>query len=61
MKKTTLRQLKVIELFIKTGNVDSASRSLSALIRSSMSEKEVQELWDIAKELKLNENENFII
>ena len=61
MKKTTLKQLKVIELFIKTGNFDSASRSLSDLIRSSRSEKEVQELWDLAKELGLAENENFII
>ena len=61
MKKTTLRQLKVIELFIKTGNVDSASRSLSDLIRSSRSNKEIKELWDLAKDLGLTENSNFII
>ena len=61
MKKSTLKQLAMIDLLIRTGNFDSASRSLSDLIRSSRSEKEVQELWDIAKELKLNENENFII
>ena len=61
MKKSTLKQLAMIDLLIRTGNFDSASSSLSDLIRSSRSEKEVQELWDIAKELKLNENENFII
>jgi hypothetical protein len=61
MNKAQKRQVALIEVYLANGMADTAARSLSALIRSSMVRKTAQELYRFAVERNLHVNREFII
>ena len=61
MTKAQAKQVGMIEIYIKNNMHDTASRSLSALIRSAMTKKSKLELINIAIKHDLHNNAEFII
>lgn len=61
MTKQQSKQVEMIHVYLLNGMTDTASRSLSALIRSAMTTKSKNELMALAIELKLIGNSEFII
>lgn len=61
MTKAQLKQVGMIDIYIKNNMYDTAARSLSALIRSAMTTKSKQELINISIEYNLQSNPEFII
>ena len=61
MTKFQSKQMRMIQLYINSGMVDVAARSLSALIRSAMSVKAKNEMLDIARQLNLKNHPEFIV
>jgi hypothetical protein len=61
MTKQQSKQVEMIHVYLLNGMTDTASRSLSALIRCAMTSKSKNELIALASELKLTDNPEFII
>jgi hypothetical protein len=61
MNKSQQKQVAMIHVYLANDMADTASRSLSSLIRSAMTSKSKAELMALATELKLNDNPEFII
>jgi hypothetical protein len=61
MTKSENKQVAMLEVYIANGMTDIASRSLSALIRSAMSNKSKSELMALAVSLNLVGNADFIV
>jgi hypothetical protein len=61
MTKFQTKQMRMIQIYINSGMVDVAARSLSALIRSAMSVKAKNEMLDIARQLNLKNHSEFIV
>lgn len=61
MTKQQLKQIEMIKAYISNGMYDTASRSISALIRSAMSTKSKNALLAFAVENNLTNNPEFII
>ena len=61
MTKSETRELEMIRNCLMTGWRDIAARSLSALIRATMSKATRQQLIDYAKSYDLNTHPEFII
>lgn len=61
MNKAQKRQLELIEVYIDNNMQDVAARSLSALIRSAMTNKSKEFLMQRAIDLNLTKRSEFII
>jgi hypothetical protein len=61
MTKQQAKQVAMIQIYLANDMADTASRSLSALIRSAMTSKSKAELLALATELNLTNNPEFII
>jgi hypothetical protein len=61
MNKSQLKQLAMIEIYIDNKMPDTAARSISALIRSAMTNKSKQALMQRAIDLNLVKHSEFII
>ena len=61
MNKHQLKQLAMIEIYIDNKMPDTAARSISALIRSAMTNKSKQALIQRAIDLNLTNRPEFII
>ena len=61
MTKSQLKQVAMIEIYINNSMVDTAARSLSALIRSAMTKKAKLELINLSIKYDLQNNSEFII
>jgi hypothetical protein len=61
MNKNQQKQVQMIKAHIAIGNIESAARGLSALVRSAMTSKQKQALLQVADELGLQSHPSFII
>lgn len=61
MNKAQKKQIEMIKVYLVNNMVDTAARSISALIRSAMTSKSKQELLYLAAEFDLVDNLEFII
>jgi hypothetical protein len=61
MTKAQLKQVAMIDIYMTNNMVDTAARSLSALIRSAMTKKSKLELINIAIKHDIYNNSEFII
>ena len=61
MTKAQNKQVAMIQIYINNGMLDTAARSLSALIRSAMTNKSREFFIQRAIELNLNNRPEFII
>jgi len=61
MTKFQSKQVDMINLYLANNMIDTAARSLSALIRSAMTTKSQNELKDLAAKLKLTNHPDFIV
>jgi hypothetical protein len=61
MTKAQTKQLTMIQAYIDNNMIDTAARSLSAMVRSAMSKKSQQELLSIAIKTNLVAHQEFII
>jgi hypothetical protein len=61
MTKAQNKQVAMIQIYINNGMVDTAARSLSALIRSAMTKKAKLELINLSIKYDLHNNSEFII
>ena len=61
MTKAQLKQVAMIEIYINNSMIDTAARSLSALIRSAMTKKAKLELINLSIKYDLQNNSEFII
>ena len=60
MTKFQTKQVSMINTYIANNMHDTAARSLSALIRSAMTDKSKNELWSLASKLNLTNHPDFI-
>ena len=60
MTKFQTKQVSMINTYIANNMHDTAARSLSALIRSAMTDKSKNELWSLASKLNLTNHLDFI-
>jgi hypothetical protein len=61
MNKQQQKQLDNVGLYLAMDMRDTASRALSAMIRSAMTQKSKAKLMDYAMHHNLTYNENFIV
>ena len=61
MTKAQNKQVAMIQIYINNGMMDTAARSLSALIRSAMTKKSKLELINLSIKYDLHNNSEFII
>ena len=61
MTKHETREIKTINAYMQAGMIDTAARSLSALIRASRTRKSRDELFALALDLDLVNRPDFII
>jgi hypothetical protein len=61
MTKAQNKQVAMIQIYINNGMLDTAARSLSALIRSAMTKKAKLELINLSIKYDLHNNSEFII
>ena len=61
MTKAQNKQVAMIQIYINNGMLDTAARSLSALIRSAMTKKSKLELINLSIKYDLHNNSEFII
>jgi hypothetical protein len=59
MNKAQARQVAMIEVYLANGMTDTAALSLSALIRSAMTNKSAQELRQLAEQYQLTAHPKF--
>jgi hypothetical protein len=60
MTKFQAKQVDMLNVYIENNMIDTAARSLSALIRSAMTNKSKNELMALAVSLKLTNHPDFI-
>ena len=60
MNKHQKRVLETIDIYLANNMIDTAARSLSALIRCAMTKKSKNELWELANKLNLTNHPDFI-
>jgi hypothetical protein len=60
MTKFQAKQVDMLNVYISNNMIDTAARSLSALIRSAMTNKSKNELMALAVSLKLTNHPDFI-
>ena len=60
MNKAQSKEIKMIEIYLANGMTDTAARSLSALIRSALTNKSAAELRSLAVQYKLVNHPEFI-
>jgi hypothetical protein len=61
MTKAEKRQLELIHVYLDNDMHDTAAKSLSAMIRSTMNDNTKADLFYVAYHFKLRDNENFIV
>ena len=61
MTKAQTRQTQQIDLYLADGNVGAAARSISALIRSAMRDKDIAELRAYAVARNLTSHRDYIV
>ena len=61
MTKPQKRQVQMIDLYLADGNVGAAARSISALIRSAMRDRDIAELRAFAAARGLTGRAEYII
>lgn len=61
MTKAQTRQAHQIDLYLANGNVGAAARSISALIRSAMRDRDIAELRAFAATRGLTNHAEYII
>jgi len=61
MTKAQNKQVAMIQIYINNGMLDTAARSLSALIRSAMTKKAKLELINLSIKYDIHNNSEFII
>jgi hypothetical protein len=61
MTKAQNKQVAMIQIYINNDMLDTAARSLSALIRSAMTKKAKLELINLSIKYDLHNNSEFII
>lgn len=60
MTKAQARQIEMVQKYIALGMIDTAARSVSALIRSAMRAKDIAELRAFAESHGLTKHPEFI-
>ena len=60
MTKSETREIENLKKHIAFGNIESAARGLSSLIRSARTNKSATELMAIARELNMTNHPEFI-
>jgi hypothetical protein len=60
MNKHQKRVVETINIYLANNMIDTAARSLSALIRCAMTNKSKNELWELASKLNLTNHPDFI-
>ena len=61
MTKSQTRQVQMIDLYLADGNVGAAARSISALIRSAMRDRDIAELRAYAIARNLTGHRDYIV
>ena len=61
MTKFQAKQVSMLDIYLANDMQDTAARSLSALIRSAMTDKSKRELIEIANKLNISKLPEFII
>ena len=61
MSKFQAKQVSMLDIYLANDMQDTAARSLSALIRSAMTDKSKRELIEIANKLNISKLPEFII
>ena len=61
MNKAEKKQLEMVHAYLDNGMLDTAARSLSAMIRSTMSDKTKADLFYVAYHFKLRDHQDFIV
>jgi hypothetical protein len=61
MTKAQTRQAQMIDLYLADGNVGAAARSISALIRSAMRDRDIAELRAFAVARGLTRHRDYIV
>ena len=61
MTKSQTRQVQMIDLYLADGNVGAAARSISALIRSAMRDRDIAELRAFAAARSLTSHRDYIV
>jgi hypothetical protein len=61
MTKVNAKQVAQARIAVQRGMLDYAARSISACIRCSMRQKEIDELLEVARELGLTAHPEFIV
>jgi hypothetical protein len=61
MNKHQKRVLETINIYLENNMIDTAARSLSALIRCAMTKKSQNELMNLAAKLNLTNHPDFIV
>jgi hypothetical protein len=61
MTNTQSRQVELARRYVALGHVDVAARSISALIRCAMRQRDIDELLVIASELGVDTHHDFIV
>mgnify|MGYP006271839689 CR=1 FL=1 len=60
MTKMQTRQVELAKRYIELGAEDVAARSISALIRCAMRQRDIEELRQVARELGIDTHPDFI-
>jgi hypothetical protein len=61
MNKHQKRVVETINIYLENNMIDTAARSLSALIRCAMTKKSQNELMNLAAKLNLTNHPDFIV
>lgn len=61
MTKAEKKQLDMIHVYLDNGMTDTAARSLSAMIRSTMNDNTKADLFYVAYHFKLRDHQDFIV
>ena len=61
MTKQQVKQIGFVKAHICNGNIDSAAKIMSALVRGCANNSQAQELQKVASELNLTNHAKFII
>jgi hypothetical protein len=60
MTNTQSRQVELARRYVALGHADVAARSISALIRCAMRQRDIDELRQVARELQIDTHPDFI-
>ena len=60
MTKPQTRQVELARHYVRLGHADVAARSISALIRCAMRQRDIEELRQVARELGIEAHPDFV-